>query len=135
MVNRIISDFLGPFVVILQYTKTRPGLITLAFTAYLLTFGLGIYQLRGIKRKTYLLITEKYQEWKSADPKLSDIVFLERFLPLWEEKLKDMRYLYIMNKFDLWPVRVTVKNVLIKFPLNVDSIGEYLSQKEEKTIN
>lgn len=130
MVNRIISDFLGPFVVILQYTKTRPGLITLFFAAYLLTFGLGVYQLRGIKIKTILLITEKYQEWKSADPKLSDKAFIERFLPIWEEKLKGMRYLYIMNKYDLWPVRVTAKNVLVKFPLNIDSIGEYLSQKE-----
>ncbi len=131
MVNRIISDFLGPFVVILQYTKTRPGLITLAFAAYLLTYGLGVYQLRGIKRKTYLLITEKYSEWKSADPKMSDKVFFERFLPLWEAKLKDMQYLYIMNKFDLWPVRITAKNLHIKFPLDVDIIREYLSQKED----
>ena len=131
MVNRIISDFLGPFVVILQFTKTRPWLITIAFTAYLLTYGLGIYQLRGIKKKTYALISEKYSEWKNLEPKLSDKVFLERFMPLWEAKLKDMRYLYIMNKFDLWPVRITLKNVLVKFPLDVDLIREYLTQKEE----
>jgi len=135
MVNRIISDFLGPFVVILQYTKTRPGLITLVFTAYLLTYGLGVYQLRGIKRKTTLLITEKYREWRSTEPKLSDKAFLERFLPFWEKKLNEMRYLYIMNKYDLWPVRVTAKNVLIKFPLDIDSIGEYLHKMEDATEN
>ena len=131
MVNRIISDFLGPFVVILQYTKTRPGLITVFFAAYLLTYGLGIYQLRGIKRKTYALISEKYSEWKNLEPKLSDKVFLERFMPLWEAKLKEMRYVYIMNKFDLWPVRVSLKNVMVKFPLDVELIREYLTQKEE----
>ena len=133
MVNRIISDFLGPFVVILQYTKTRPGLITVFFAAYLLTYGLGIYQLRGIKRKTYELISEKYREWKNLEPNLSDKVLLERLIPLWEAKLKEMRYLYIMNKYDLWPVRITLKNVMVKFPLDADMIREYLTQKEELT--
>lgn len=133
MVNRIISDFLGPFVVILQYTKTRPGLITVFFAAYLLTYGLGIYQLRGIKKKTYDLISEKYNEWKKLEPNLSDKVFLERLMPLWEAKLKEMRYLYIMNKYDLWPVRITLKNVMVKFPLDVDTIREYLTHKEELT--
>ena len=133
MVNRIISDFLGPFVVILQYTKTRPGLITVFFAAYLLTFGLGVYQLRGIKKKTYALISEKYNEWKNLEPNLSDKAFLERLMPLWEAKLKEMRYLYIMNKFDLWPVRITPKNVMVKFPLDVDMISEYLLHKEEVT--
>jgi hypothetical protein len=133
MVNRIISDFLGPFVVILQYTKTRPWLITVVFAAYLLTYGLGIYQLRGIRKKTYELISEKYNEWKGLEPNLSDKVFIERFMPLWEAKLKEMRYLYIMNKFDLWPVRITLKNVMVKFPLDIDTIREYLTQKEELT--
>jgi len=131
MVNRMISDFLGPFVVILQYTKTRPGLITVFFAAYLLTYGLGIYQLRGIKKKTYELISEKYKEWKNLEPNLSDKVFLARLMPLWEAKLKEMRYLYIMNKFDLWPVRITLKNVMVKFPLDVETIRDYLTQKEE----
>jgi len=132
MVNRIISDFLGPFVVILQYTKTRTGLIAILFGAYLLTYALGILQIRAIKKKTHQLIEEKYREWQTSDPKLSAKKLFERFYPLWETELKQMRYLYIMNKHDLWPVKINPKNVLIKFPLSAEYIAEYLAGDENK---
>ena len=134
MVNRIISDFLGPFVVILQYTKTRTGLIAIFFGSYLLTYALGILQIREIKNKTHQLIKEKYKEWQTSDPKLSDKKLFERFYPLWESELKKMRYLYIMNKHDLWPVKINPKNVLVKIPLSPEYIREYLAEDEAELL-
>ena len=134
MVNRIISDFLGPFVVILQYTKTRTGLIAIIFGSYLLTYALGILQIREIKKKTHQLIKEKYKEWQTSDPKLSDKKIFERFYPLWESELKKMRYLYIMNKHDLWPVKINPKNVLFKIPLSPEYIREYLAEDEAELL-
>ena len=134
MVNRIIGDFLGPFVVILQYTKTRTGLIAIFFGSYLLTYALGILQIREIKNKTHQLIKEKYKEWQTSDPNLSDKKLFERFYPLWESELKKMRYLYIMNKHDLWPVKINPKNVLVKIPLSPEYIQEYLAEDEAELL-
>ncbi len=135
MINRMISEMLGPFVVILQFTRTRTGLITIIFGSYLLVYGLGILQIKEIKKKTHQLIEEKYKEWKFSDPGLSKKKLFERFLPLWETELKKMPYLYIMNKHDLWPVRIKPKNVLIKIPLSPKYIKEHLARIKSEDIN
>ena len=132
MVNRIISDFLGPFVVILQFFKTRPEWITIIFAAYLLVYALGVYQLRKIRERTHQLIEEKYGEWLLSEPSISKKNLFERFFPIWEADLKNMRLLYVMNKHDLWPVRFKTKNVLIKLPLDQDYIEEHLSVVENR---
>jgi hypothetical protein len=80
------------------------------------------------------LIKEKYKEWQISDPKLSDKKHFERFYPLWESELKKMRYLYIMNKHDLWPVKINPKNVLVKIPLSPEYIREYLAEDEAELL-
>lgn len=133
MVNRIISEFLGPFVVILQYTKTRTGLITLVFALYLLMYALGLYQLRTIRQKTDQLIIEKYQEWIKTSPGGASKKFFKQFIPQWEEMLSKTRVLYILNKHDLWPVRKSLKNVLVKFPLDQEYVQTVISKYKSPT--
>lgn len=124
MVNRIISDFLGPFVVILEYTRTRTGLITIVFGLYLAMYVLGVYQLRTIKIKTNRLIAEKYADWIKTSPAASIERFYKYFYPFWEEMLGGIRILYVLNKHDLWPVRKTPENVLKKIKLEEGYIEE-----------
>ena len=123
---------LGPFVIILQFTRTRTGLITVLFGSYLLIYGLGVLQIKEIKKKTHQLIEEKYKEWKISEPGLSKKKLFERFIPFWESELKKMPYLYIMNKHDLWPVRIKPDNVLIKIPLSPDYIKQHLAGIKSK---
>jgi len=129
MVNRIISEFLGPFVVILEYTRTRTGLITILFSSYLIMYVLGTYQLKLIKRRTERLIDAKYAEWDRTQKGISPKKFMELFMPLWTDELKNTRALFILNKHDLWPVRITPENVLKKIPLSSEYIRDYIADK------
>jgi hypothetical protein len=131
MINRIISEFVGPFVVILEYTRTRTGIITVIFGTYLLIYALGLYQLRTIRIKTHRLIDERYQEWKKSKADGSIKQFFKYFYPHWETMIEETRILYILNKHDLWPVRKTLANVLIKIPLDENYVEERINQRTE----
>lgn len=131
MINRIISEFVGPFVVILEYTRTRTGIITIVFGAYLLMYALGLYQLRTIRIKTTKLIFDKYHEWSKSNPNGSIKQFYKFFYPHWEAMIRETRILYILNKHDLWPVRKSLKNVLIKLPLDEAYVEEKIKSRME----
>ena len=132
MINRIISEFVGPFVVILEYTRTRTGIITIVFGAYLLMYALGLYQLRTIRLKTNKLILDKYQDWIQSNAGGSIKGFYKFFIPHWEEMIQETRILYILNKHDLWPVRKTLKNVLIKIPIDEKYVEERVKARMDK---
>jgi hypothetical protein len=123
---QIIRDSLGPFVAILEFTASRPGWITVFFACYLGMYGAAKLQLANIKKKTNRLIEERYKSWLVVHSGQTEEELFERFYPFWEAELKKTRYLFVLNKNDLWPVSVTPKNVLAKFPLSPAYVHQHL---------
>ena len=126
MFIQILRSFLGPFVVILDFFAEKPEWLTVIFGSYLLVYGVARYQLSGIKKQTYRLIEELCRKWVEEHPDGTDEQLYDYFYPIWETELKKVRYLYIMNKYDLWPVSVTPKHVLVKIPLTPSYLRKYL---------
>lgn len=123
---QILRDFLGPFVVILDFTSTRTGWITLFFGGYLCMYGVARLQVLSIKKNTNKLIEESYKRWLVVYSNATDEELFQRFYPLWETELKKKRYFYVLNKHDLWPVSITPQHVLVKFPLSPAYIRQHL---------
>ena len=123
---QMLRDFLGPLVVILDFTATRTGWITLSFGFYLCMYGVAQLQLSGIKKRTHKLIEESCKRWLTSYSDVTVEELFKRFYPLWETELKKMHYLYILNKHDLWPVSITPQHVMVKIPLSPDYIRQHL---------
>lgn len=126
MFYQILRSFLGPFTIVLDFFATRTEWVTAFFTLYLGLYALGRLQLFGIQKRTHQLIEERCKEWLAVQPKASDKELFRRFYPIWEAELGKMRYFFILNKHDLWPVSVTPKHVLVKIPLSPEYLHQHL---------
>jgi hypothetical protein len=127
MFLQILRSFLGPFTVILDFFATRTELLTLLFCGYLCMFAAGSFQLSNIKKRTHMLIEEHCRAWLEIHSKATDHDLFAFFYPIWEAELKRMGAVFILNKFDLWPVPVTPNNVLVKIPLSPIYLRQYLT--------
>lgn len=128
MFYQILRSFLGPFTIILDFFATRPEWVTVFFSLYLGLYALGRLQLFGIRKRTHQLIEERCKEWLAAQPKASAKELYRRFYPIWETELSKWRYFFILNKYDLLPVSVTPKHVLVKIPLSPEYLHQYLEE-------
>lgn len=126
MFYQMIRSFLGPFVVILDFFSTRPEWLAVIFGAYLLMYAAGKLQLKDIKQRTHRLIEERCKKWLAERPETSDEQLFKYFYPIWENELSKLRYLFILNRHDLWPVSVTPQHILEKIPLSADYLRKYL---------
>lgn len=141
MFFQILRSLLGPFVIILDFLILNPEVLGLICLLYLGVLGLGKWQVRRIKVRTDQLLIEQGKAWLVDDPKLTREQIFDRFYPLWVEELKNYRLPLIMNKHDLWPVRVSPGNVLKKIPVSPEYVGEVLKSsgllnqnKQEKHV-
>jgi hypothetical protein len=126
MFYQILRSFLGPFAWILDYFSTRTEWITAFFSLYLVTYGLGMLQLSGIRKRTHSLIEEQGNKWLLLHPEATKQDLYDYFYPLWEAELRKWRYLFIPNKNDLWPVSVTPQHVNAKLKLTPESVHQHL---------
>jgi len=128
MFYQILRSFLGPFANVLDFFATRTEWITAFFILYLGMYGIGLIQLNGIRKRTRQLMQAFCKQWLENHPRASDQELFKRFYPAWETEFRTWRYFFIPNKHDLWPVTVTVENVLTKMPLSPEYVHNVLAE-------
>jgi hypothetical protein len=120
---------LGPFNAVLDYFIAHPNTLTLLLTLWLCMYGLGRYQLKRIEAKSTAWLLTRSRALLIADPGLTPPDLYQQLYPLWTEEFKKWRYVYIPNKYDLWPVPASLKNVQAKMPFSVDWIAKVLAKQ------
>jgi hypothetical protein len=126
MVMAWIRTMLGPLSLILDFFKAHPELLTAILLAWLLVNAAGRIQLKIIEDRTILLVTTQSRRLIALYPAISLVDLREKLLPLWNEEVKNWRFLFIPHKFDIWPVSVTPENILLKLPLSSEWLAGVL---------
>lgn len=127
MIMHAIRFMLGPFTVVLDFLTTHPLLTSAILGTWGIIYYAGRVQLKIIEAKTIRLLVFHSRELLK-DQVISASDLYSKIYPVWVEELKSWGYLFIPHKHDLWPVPVTVENVLIKIPVSPQWISAILDK-------
>jgi hypothetical protein len=121
---------LGPFTVVLDFLTAHPLLTSAILATWGIIYYAGRVQLKIIEAKTIKLIVSHCRILLVKDSGISATDLYSKIFPIWVQELKTWQYLFIPNKYDLWPVPVTVENVLVKIPISPRWISAILDKMQ-----
>lgn len=123
-----LRSMLGPFTVVLDYFSENPGRLSIILVAWASIYFLGLLQLKRIESKTIALVLQESAAHLKQRPDLSSADLYQAIYPLWRLEFTEWKYWFIPHKHDMWPVRVTLDNVLAKIPISPEWIESVLAK-------
>jgi hypothetical protein len=125
-----IRSMLGPFNAVLDYFIEYPERLTILLLIWAVVYYAGYLQLKRIESRTKALILRESSAHLKTQPGASAQELYKAVYPLWTAEFKTWKYLYIPHRWDLWPVRPTVKNVTAKLALTTEWLAALLENNE-----